>query len=290
VGVLPYVLGAVAAREIAGVFRPDTFAMGTLAVVLVMLAAYYAGEYWDVAEDALSARDGARPFSGGSQVVQRGLLPRRAPLAAALASVLLALGVSLILAFGCRTGSWTVPFAILGLVGGFFYSAPPLRWIARGWGEVWIALCYGWLTVAFGYYLQGGAMPPFVGWMTVPIGLTIFNVILLNEFPDYPADRAAGKANLAVRMGRKRASRLYGLVSLSGVMAVLLSIRQGAPREALYIHLPVLLLSLILAVQVLRGRWQERAALDRLCAGTIAVNLGTTAAYILGFWAVGLHG
>jgi 1,4-dihydroxy-2-naphthoate octaprenyltransferase len=55
---------------------------------------------------------------------------------------------------------------------------------------------------------------PLVNWLAVPIGLTIFNVILLNEFPDYPADLVTGKANMVMRLGPERASRLYGLTSL----------------------------------------------------------------------------
>jgi len=250
-----------------------------------MLATYYAGEYWDYAEDSLSARLGPSRFAGGSRVLQRGLLPRRAPLWASLVSMLLAIGVALILQLGYRTGPWTVPFAALGLLGGFFYSTRPVRWVSRGWGELWIAFCYGWLPVAVGYYLQVGTVALLVHWLAIPIGLTIFNVILLNEFPDYPADLEAGKANLAVRLGRGRASLLYGLASLGSWIALLLSLGRspGVPTRALWFYLPVLALSLILVVLVMRGRWRERATLEKLCAATLVVNLGTTAAYILAF-------
>ena len=283
VGVLPFILGGVLAWRQAGAFRWDIFGWGTLGVVLVMLATYYAGEYWDVAEDALAARLGPSRFAGGSQVVQRGLLPRRAPLWGSLVSLLLAIGVALILQLGYRTGPWTLPFAIVGLLGGFFYSARPVRWVRTGLGELWIAFNYGWLPVAVGYYLQMGEIAPLVHWLAAPIGLSIFNVILLNEFPDYPADREAGKANLTVRLGQERAAWLYGLASLGSWAAMLLSLGQGVPRRALWFYLPILALSLILVVQVLRGRWRDRAVLERLCGANLLVNLGTTAAYILAF-------
>lgn len=283
VGVLPFVLGGVLAWRQAGTFRWDICAWGVLGVVLVMLATYYAGEYWDYVEDSLSARWGPSRFAGGSGVLQRGLLPRHAALWASLASLLLAGGVGLILQFGYRTGAWTIPLGALGMLGGFFYSTRPVRWVSRGWGELWIAFCYGWLPVAVGYYLQVGKIAPLVHWLAVPIGLTIFNVILLNEFPDYRADLAAGKANLTVRLGRERASQLYGLASLGSWVAMLLSLGHGVPLRALWFYLPVLALSLILVVLVMRGRWRDRAALERLCAANLMVNLGTTAAYILAF-------
>jgi 1,4-dihydroxy-2-naphthoate octaprenyltransferase len=254
-----------------------------LGVVLVMLATYYAGEYWDIGEDALSARHGASRFAGGSGVLQRGLLPRRAPLWGSLISLLLAIGVTLVLRLGYQTGPWTIPFALLGLLGGFFYSTRPVRWVSTGWGELWIAFCYGWLPVAVGYYLQVGEIAPLVHWLAAPVGLTIFNVILLNEFPDYPADLETGKANLTVRLGRGWAAHFYGLASLGSWVGVLFSLGHGVPRRALWLYLPVWVLSLVLVVLVLRGRWKDRAVLENLCAANLVVNLGTTAAYILAF-------
>ena len=93
----------------------------------MMLTTYYAGEWWDYAEDTLAASMHKSPFAGGSQVVQRGLLPREAALWGCFAALLLALGVGAVLQFGYHTGPWTLPLGIVGLVGGYFYSAQPVR-------------------------------------------------------------------------------------------------------------------------------------------------------------------
>jgi 1,4-dihydroxy-2-naphthoate octaprenyltransferase len=281
VGVLPFLLGGILAWRQEGLFRWDTFTWGTLGTVLIMLATYYAGEYWDYLEDSLAARWGATPFAGGSQVLQRGQLPRHAALWASIASLLLACGVGVILQLAYHTGPWTIPLSLLGMTGGFFYSARPVRWVSRGVGEIWIAFCYGWLTVAAGYYLQTGTLTSLVHVLALPIGFTVFNVILLNEFLDYDADVAAGKANLVVRLGRDRASRLYGVTSLGSWVAMLRSLAYGVPPQAVWFYLPVLLTALIVVVLVLRGRWRSRATLEKLCGVNILVNLGTTAAYIL---------
>ena len=283
VGVLPFVLGTVLAWWQRGIFRRDILVWGVCGVILIMLATYYAGEYWDYDEDVLSGRAGGSRFAGGSQVLQRNLLPRRAPLRAALASLLLAGVVGLVLQLGYRTGSWTLPFGLLGMLGGFFYSARPVRWVGRGWGELWIALCYGWLPVAVGYYLQAGTLTPVVHWLAGPIGLTIFDVILLNEFPDYPADLTAGKTNLTVRLGRERAAHLYGFTAVAGWLAMWLALRHGVPWRTLWVYLPVMATSAVLVVLVLAGRWRNRTDLEKLCAANLLVNLGTTAACIVGF-------
>jgi 1,4-dihydroxy-2-naphthoate octaprenyltransferase len=286
VGVLPFVLGTVLAWRQRGALRWDVLVWGVLGVVLIMLATYYAGEYWDYTEDALSGRAASSRFAGGSQVLQRGLLPRRAALWASLASLALAGGVGLVLQFGYHTGPYTLAFGLLGMLGGFFYSTRPVRWVGRGWGELWIGFCYGWLPVAVGYYLQVSEIAPIIHWLALPIGLTIFNVILLNEFPDYAADREAGKANLTVRLGRERAAWLYAVTSLLSWLAMWLALQHGVPAPAAWLHLPVLLLSMIVVVLVLAGRWRNRDTLDKLCAANLLVNLGTTAVYILVFMMV----
>jgi 1,4-dihydroxy-2-naphthoate octaprenyltransferase len=286
VGLLPFILGSILAWQQEGLFRWDILLWGTCGVVLVMLATYYAGEYWDHVEDALSAELGPSRFAGGSGVVQRGLLPRHAPLVASIVSLVAALGTALVLQFGYRTGPWTVPFCILGLLGGYLYSTRPVRWVSTGLGELWIALCYGWLPVAVACYVQTGRIPALVHWLALPIGLSIFNVILLNEFPDYQADLSAGKTNLTVRLGRAWSARIYGLLSLFSWMTMFLSLRAGVPVRAAWLFLPVLALSLVLVLLVLHGRWQDRETLEKLCGANILVNLGTTTVYIIAFVSV----
>ncbi len=283
VGVLPFILGTVMASRLDEIFKLEIFVLGTSGVVFIMLATYYAGEYWDFKEDSLSARYGPSRFAGGSQVLQRGLLSRNVALWASVTSLVAALGIGFILQFGYNTGQWTILLGVLGILGGFFYSASPVRWVSRGWGEIWIAFCYGWLPVAVGYYLQTGTITPIIHWTAIPIGLTIFNVILLNEFPDYQADLEAGKNNLVVRLGPDRASFIYSLLSVGSSTAMLFSLSQGVPSQAFWFYLPMMLLSTALIISMMRGRWRNGAVLEKLCAANLVMNLGTTAAYILAF-------
>lgn len=283
VGILPFLLGTWLAWRLEQVFRWPVFVLGVLGVVAIMLATYFAGEYWDYEEDSISGSMGASRFAGGSQVTQRGLVSRSAVLRASFISLALAGAIGITLQFVFRTGVWTIPLGIAGILGGFFYSTRPLRWVSSGWGELWIAGCYGWLPVAIGFYLPAGTVQPLVHWMTIPIGLTIFNVILLNEFLDYAADLAAGKRNLTVRLGRERAVIVYDVVAIASWAVVFLSVISGVPLKVWWFYLPVMALSLALVVLVTGGRWRDRRTLGRLCGANIVVNLGTTAAFMLAF-------
>lgn len=283
VGVLPFILGTVLAYRTQGMLNFQVLMLGTIGVILIMLSTYYGGEYWDYVEDTLSARNKPSKFAGGSRVLQKGILPRRAALSASIASLSLALVIGIVLQFVYRTGAWTLPFGVVGMFAGFFYSARPIRWVRTGLGELLIALCYGWLPLAVSYYLQAGNIASLVHWMSIPVGLTIFNVILLNEYPDYDADRVAGKRNVLVRLGTKRGAYIYSIAGIGGLLFFFLSLYRGVPSRALWLYLPVAAVSMVLTIMVLKGRWQDRDTLEKLCGANILVNLGTTASYILAF-------
>ncbi|MEW6456724.1 MAG: prenyltransferase [Acidobacteriota bacterium] len=281
VGILPFILGGLLAWYETGHLNWLILGLGTLAVVLIMLATYYSGEYFDYETDILSAKLERNQFSGGTQVLQTGIIPKKHAFFASILSLLLAAGVGLLLQFYCRTGIYTIPLGALGMFAGFFYSISPIQWAYRGVGEIWIGFSYGWLVVAASYYIQTGKLSPLVHWTSLPIAFTIFNVILINEFPDYPADQRVGKRNLVVRFGRERMSKLYTSISITDWISYLLSIRAGIPIKALFFFSPIFLLSLLTTLQVLRGAYNDPKKLEGICAKTLIVNLGTTISLIL---------
>ncbi len=144
-----------------------------------------------------------REFSRARLPCGQALLPFRLPVLSGL-----------VLQFGLKTGPYTMLLGAAGLFPGFFYSTRPIRLVSSGLGELAIGFCYGWLPVAAAFYIQTGHINSIIHWIALPIGMTIFNVILLNEFPDYPADKKVGKKNMLVRLGIKRGVALYSAVSI----------------------------------------------------------------------------
>ena len=257
---------------------------GTLGVAFILFATHYSGEYFDYEVDSLAAKLGRNRFTGGSQVLQRGAIPRRHALIAAVVSLILAGAVGILLQFYYNTGILTIPLGVIGIIGGLFYAAGPVKWAYRGMGEVWVGFCYGWLTIATSYYIQTGQLPHLVHWTALPIAFSIFNVILINEFPDYVADKKAGKQNLVVRFGKKRMSRIYVLMNVAIWLSFILSIRAGIPVMALLFSFPVFLLSIVTTLQVSRGGYEDETKLEKICARTLIINLGITVSLILGVW------
>jgi 1,4-dihydroxy-2-naphthoate octaprenyltransferase len=226
---------------------------------------------------------GATLFSGGTGVLQREVIDKVNVLKISRITNILAGSLFLLIGVLFPSRSLITILGILGIIGGFFYSTPPIRWIKRGIGELWIAFCYGWLTIATGYYLQVGKLPNNLLWIAAPTVLTIFNVILLNEFPDHYADSEAGKTNLLVRLGLEKGSILYVIISVLGWISVLFSTIQGVPQEILLVYIPVFILSVYLVSQMINEKWRYRYCMERLCAANLLVNLGTTVCFILIF-------
>jgi 1,4-dihydroxy-2-naphthoate polyprenyltransferase len=288
VGVLPFTLGSIIAWYNEGHFEWELWGLGSLAVVLVMLSTYWAGECFDHEEDTISVNLGRSRFAGGTGVVQTGAVTRRASFIGSIIALMLAACTGLIIWLGCGTGPFTIPLGIIGIVGGFLYSTPPVRWVSTGWGELWIGLCYGFLPVAVGYYLPTGRFDALPLIVAAPISATIFNVILGNEYPDWVSDRSTGKRNLLQRFGPEQGAKMYLTASIVGWAGVAFSVVAGVPPLVLAYYVPPLLASIYASHRFLRRKWKDRSELEVLCGLGIFANLGTTIAYILAFlWARG---
>ncbi len=282
VGILPFLIGSLLAYRVQGMFRWPAFMLAVLGVIAIMLSTYYNGEYFDIKEDRLSAKMGKNPFSGGSQVIAQQKIPPKIALAASYMSLFIAAVIGSVLQFVLNTGPWTIPLGIVGIFFGFFYSSPPFRWVSKGVGEIMIGLSYGWLPIAAAYYIQVQDILPLASWISIPIGLSIFNVILINEFADYEADRLSKKRNLVVRVGRQRSQRLY---LLAGVMAwsfLAVSVIMGAPILSLYMSIPFFIANIFSITQVLRKKYHSPRMQAVLSGLTILTNIGISLSYLLG--------
>jgi len=156
VGTLPFLLGTILAWKLDGVFNSAVFLSGALAVSLSMLATYQAGEYFDYQEDALSRKHCQNHFSGGSGVLQAGILSLTVALTTSIVSLILAGIIGLVLQFILKTGPCTVILGWTGALAGFLYSTRPVRLVSREIGEILIGFCYGWLPIASAFYIQSG--------------------------------------------------------------------------------------------------------------------------------------
>jgi len=283
VGILPFLLGTFLAYRLSDAFHLEVFILGIAGVMLIMLSTHHAGEYFDYKEDEIASRLHNNQFAGGTRVLVEGKIPPRVARWTSVIAFLIALVIGIVLQFVYQTGPYTLLLGCLGALPGFFYSTEPVRLVKRGVGEIFIGFCYGWLPVASSYYIQTATIAPIIHWMWLPIGFSIFNVILLNEFPDYEADVAAGKKNLLARVGKDKGKWVYIVFNLLTCLTMIASPCFGVPTQVIYFYLPFVAMALFIVYHLLKNRHEDARRLELLCGLNIIVNVGTSLSYILSY-------
>ncbi len=281
VGILPFILGSYLGALAAGRFDVISFSCGLGAVITIMLTTYFFGEYFDNEGDEYGATRGKNQFSGGSLIVQKGILGRKIPLIAGIITAAVSVILGLYLIF-FRGGGWqALAMGAFGIISGAFYSAKPFRWVDRGIGEILIGICYGWLPVAVAYWLQAQSLGAEVHWVAIPIAFTIFNVILINEFPDFAADSKFGKRNITVRFGKPVAAVIYGVAGLLAAAFLFVAVwRIGYPPLAYAIVALPALLAVVNSIRVFAGHYNDEKKLEQICGVGIVINLLCAIAFI----------
>jgi 1,4-dihydroxy-2-naphthoate octaprenyltransferase len=287
VGILPLILGFILAWRRGYTGPSGLYLLAVAAAILIMWMTYYLGEWTDLEGDRINQN--FNRFSGGSRVLVRGILPARVSLVLGYGCLAAAILIVLYIYLQYRTDLRTLLLGGLGILFGFFYSNKPIRWSYHGLGEILIGFCYGWLPIATGFFLFTGFFSPQILLLSIPVGFSIFNVILINEFPDEEADRTIGKRNLVVRYGKERMGDLYiGLSLLAGfsfiklmggfalIPAWLLAL-SGVP--------PVLILWNL--IQVWLGNYRDHKKLEALSLNTLLVNLTMTMLLTIRFTIIG---
>jgi len=231
--VMPVLLGAAMAYARTGNFEALPFALTLAGVVFIHLGTNVANDYFDhlSGNDALNTQF-VRPFTGGSRLIQDRLLSPRAVLTLSISLFAAAVAVGVALTF--MRGPYILLLGAIGIASGFFYVAPPVNLASRGFGEFFIGLNFGVLTMAGSYFVQTRSVSVESIVTSLPLAILIAAVVFINEFQDMDADARAGKRTLVVRMGLSKASFAYGFIMLSAFLPVIAGVAAGLmPRTTL---------------------------------------------------------
>lgn len=82
----------------------------------------------------------------------------------------------------------------------------------KGLGDIFVFLYFGVAAVVGTYYVQALTTSPAAWWMSVPIGLLIVNILVVNNLRDIDVDKAANKITMAVRMGVSATRQEYAVL------------------------------------------------------------------------------
>ena len=217
-----------------GLFSVTSLLLAIFGVLLLHLSSNVFNDYFDVSDGTDEANNeyfqpGGAAITGGSRAIELGIITLSKTKTVALSLLAASLLVAGILFYNIYqlTGATSniegaLAVGLSGLFLGYFYTARPLRLVARrGLGELSIFLAFGpLLTLGTGYAISAET----IGFLSsefymllslgIPFGLLTTNILYINQFPDAESDAKTGKNHLVVTFGKKAARWGY-LVILS---------------------------------------------------------------------------
>lgn len=283
--IIPILVGA-AWAVFKGAASPFPWLLFLLALVggaTLQVAANTFNDYfdWKSGTDPLN-NDYFMPYSGGSRSIELRLIQARDLLR--LAWVFLGISAVMGLALAILGRPWVLAFGAVGAFSAYFYTAPPLRLVARkGLGELLIGMNFGLLMTAGTVYTLTGTLAAVDFLPGLPLGLLVTAILWINQFPDYEADRDTGKHNLVVVLGRRHARWGYLALMVGAFAAVLVGVVAGwLPAGAL-----LMLLALPIAFYTTRTLFRHYNERSLIKANSYTIVLHLVAGLLLAaglFW------
>ena len=246
--IVPVTLGILIAAS-HGFFDPIAALLTIIGACFVQLGLNTANDVFDTMSGADDANVTPTQFSGGSRVIQYGLVSLRQMATLSTVFYVLAGVIGLIL-LATHGSTALLVIGVVGFIVSLGYTAPPLKFVYRGLGEIAVALGFGPLMLLGAYVVQtGGALAwePFVA--SIPVALLVALILYVNEIPDRRGDARAGKRTLPVRFSETTVITGYN-VAVAAAYVILVA---GVVVGILPIPVLLMLLTIPLALKVSRG-------------------------------------
>ncbi|HQP47243.1 MAG TPA: prenyltransferase [Spirochaetota bacterium] len=212
------------------------------------------------------------PFSGGSGLVPEGKLPLKQALMVGVVTSLVALAIGIY--FVIETGWLLIPLLVVAALCLVLYTPVILK---TPWPEWSPGLGLGILPLLGLYFVQTGRYDWMVLIASVPSGILVHNLLLLNEFPDVEADRKGGRKTTPVLFGMETAGTLFRAATISVYLwiagCVLATVVSGILVMPVYSL--ITLLALPFAIKAMQGS-KEYGDMSRLVP-----SLGSNVIFIL---------
>ncbi len=282
--IVPVLLGILIAAT-RGSFDLVAALLTVVGASFVQLAINTSNDVFDAAQGADDANVTPTQFSGGSRVIQYGLVSFRqmATLATAFFVAGAAIGLVLLATHGSAA---LLVIGVVGFIVGLGYTAPPLKLVYRGFGEIAVAVGFGPLMLLGAFVVQtGGALSwePLVA--SIPVALLVALILYVNEIPDRRGDAHAGKRTLPVRFSRETVVMGYRVAAGAAYAAIALGVVAGVlPIPAL-----IALLTIPLARRVAAGltpNYENPYGLMAVMGQNVKLHLQTGGLLVLAYLVV----
>ena len=204
-----------------GLFNGVIFSLALITTIGFQVISNFANDYGD----GVKGTDAIR--IGEERMVSSGKISPKQMKKAIMISVILTIIFAVFLiyeSFGLSNFGYSVLFFILGIVSvvaAIKYTVGNLAYGYSGFGDVFVFLFFGLLSVLGSYFLFTKEIYFLLTLPAISIGLLSTAVLNLNNMRDYQNDKKSKKNTIVVKIGLKAAKRYhYSLLLLSFISAV----------------------------------------------------------------------
>jgi 1,4-dihydroxy-2-naphthoate octaprenyltransferase len=238
---VPLLLGSVMAFAGGSGFHWGLFTLVLLGGIMIQAGTNLINDWHDADRDATNLT-AVRPFTGGSRVIQLGLITRAEVgfVGLFLSLAALAIGISLVFIKGVEL----LPLIAYGLLAGLFYTSAKGKFsfinLGVGIAEIIIATTYGVFMTMGAYFVQAGHFSIEAFLVSLVVSILVMNVLVINQFQDRESDEKSGKKTLAVRIGKRNTMIfLTVMFSISMLIPAVLLAFELVPTSILFSYLAV---------------------------------------------------
>ena len=215
---VPVLLGIAIATS-HGFFTWWTALLTLIGASLAHLAANVSNDVFDTLSGADDANFNPTQYSGGSRVAIYDLVTVRqlSMLSATLFAGAAAIGLLLVWVTGSLTLLW---IGLAGILIGIVYTAPPIKLVHRGLGEIAVAIAFGPILVLGAYVVQAGRLSLEAAAASLPLGILVALILYVNEVPDRVGDASVGKRTLPARWAPETVRQGYLVAALAAFAVI----------------------------------------------------------------------
>lgn len=263
-----------------GFFHLGYALLAFIGLLLAHISVNVLNDYFDY-RSGIDLATKRTPFSGGSGILPAALLKPRQVYWLGLGSFLLVIpiGVYFVLARG-----WLLlPLLLIAAICVLLYTPTILK---LRWPEWVPGLGLGALPILGVYFVQTSVYTLPVLIASIPSGILVHNLLLLNEFPDVEADKKAGRKTLPITMGKEKAGIVYSVLTIIVYLWIIGGVVVGQmPTFSL-----IALLTLPFAIKAIRGalKHQDMSRLVPAMANNVLVVLLTQLLLGIGYILAGV--
>lgn len=250
-----------------GAFHIGHALLAFIGLLLCHISVNVLNDYYDY-RSGIDLKTKRTPFSGGSGILPAASLKPGQVFWFGLICLLLAVPIGIY--FILVTNWQLLPLLLVGGICILLYT-PFITKIA--WPEWSPGVGMGTLPVLGAYFVQTSSFSLPIIMASIPSGILVHNLLLLNEIPDTEADEEGGRKTLPIVIGKKKASIVYSVLTA----VVYLWIIGGVIVQLMPVFTLIALLTLPLAVKAIQGalKYQDTDKLVTAMASNVQVVMFT---------------